>query len=377
MFQSQIHNFRLAIRKKKARIEEIKLICSEPPRPNVTSGSRRHLIEERLHLEDAVAELEREGQRLEIIEADRNFRWEDVNQQLLSAKTNNIAEEMSKQVSEGKRRIEFEVAQLGNSAVFPSRWFDFMEQIVEEQTQKLYEAYLETWTQQNKTITPSFIRAVRDRALAESFAATKSSVASDILRRARRISSPVNSGVLSTWSMKMDRLATRWNRKLEADAIAAQYRAWDPARGLPSPGSRLEADNPEFENCEEHEPFAPQPIVIGSGSARVKQGPQGIATVEEPAEKKPGNRSLPLAYQSAIKRAILMQLLANHGATGIDICRGLDAAGDVGLPEKWKTPGNDRLFAGAYRRRIIRPRIDVTISKIRADMRKRGLIPQI
>jgi len=225
VFEGQIQNLRLAIRRKKARIEEIRIICSQPPRPGINPGSRRRLIEERLHIEDAVAELETELKRLEFEEADRNFKLEDINQQLLSAKTNKIAEDMSKRVAEGRRRIEFEVAQLGNSAAFPGRWFDFMEQIADERTQMIYDAYRETWTQQNRVITPSFIRAVRDRVLAHSFAATKSSVAHNIQLRALRTANPVDSVVLGSWSRQMDRLATRWNRDLEAEAIAARYSA--------------------------------------------------------------------------------------------------------------------------------------------------------
>lgn len=223
MFEGQIQNLRLAIRKKKAKIEEIRLIYSQPPRPGANPGSRRRLIEERLHLEDAVAELETELKRLEFEEADRNFKLDNLNQQLLSAKTNKIAEEMSKRISDGRRRIEFEVAQLGNSAAFPVRWFEFMVQIADERTRMTYEAYRETWIQQNGVITPSFIRAIRDRVLADGFAATKSSVAHDIGIRAWRTGNPANSGVSGRWTRQMDRLVTRWNRDLEAEAIAIRY----------------------------------------------------------------------------------------------------------------------------------------------------------
>ena len=84
----------MAIRKKKARIVEIDLILAQPLAPGVTAGWRRRLIEERLHLEEAVAELEREICRLQFEEADRRFRWEDIDQELLKAKTFELARKM-------------------------------------------------------------------------------------------------------------------------------------------------------------------------------------------------------------------------------------------------------------------------------------------
>jgi hypothetical protein len=86
-------------------------------------------------------------------------------------------------------------------------------------------------------------------------------------------------------------------------------------------------------------------------------------------------RALLPTYQSPIRRAILMQLLANPGATGIEICRQLDAYGDVELPEQWKTREPDRLFAFAYQNATVRSKIEVMISKIRGALRERGLIP--
>ena len=61
----QHQNFQDAILRKKARIEEINLILAQPRQRGQTSGSIRKLIEERLHLEQAVAELEREDHRLQ------------------------------------------------------------------------------------------------------------------------------------------------------------------------------------------------------------------------------------------------------------------------------------------------------------------------
>jgi hypothetical protein len=62
---NQAENFRDAILKKKARIEEINLILAQPIPKSATTNSRRRLIGERLHLGQEVSELERGVARLE------------------------------------------------------------------------------------------------------------------------------------------------------------------------------------------------------------------------------------------------------------------------------------------------------------------------
>jgi hypothetical protein len=225
---NQDENFRIAILKKRARIEEINLILARP-RPNGNTGGLSRLIEERLHLEQAVAELDNERRRLQLQGANALFRWDDIDHRLLSPKTNNLAEDMHKRIAEAKRRVHFETAQSGNSAGYLPRLFSSEEQLTDEWAEKLYAAYCETWTQQNRAICAAFIRAVRDRAIAQLFAARKSSVHHEVLLRARRINEQVNSVALSAWSMSMDRLMTRWNRKLEVEAVAAEYRAATPS----------------------------------------------------------------------------------------------------------------------------------------------------
>jgi hypothetical protein len=79
-------------------------------------------------------------------------------------------------------------------------------------------------------------------------------------------------------------------------------------------------------------------------------------------------------YRSELKRAILMQISQNPKATDLEICRGLDADGAVELPSGWKLRGGDRLFAEAYLRTGTKRRVEVAISKVRADLRSKGLL---
>ena len=81
-----------------------------------------------------------------------------------------------------------------------------------------------------------------------------------------------------------------------------------------------------------------------------------------------------LNYRSDLKRAIAVQLIRNPGASDLQICRGLDAEGAVEVPADWSV-GNDRLFESVYKNRKLKPRIAAASSKVRADLRKQGLIP--
>lgn len=57
----------------------------------------------------------------------------------------------------------------------------------------------------------------------------------------------------------------------------------------------------------------------------------------------------------------------------MEICRALDADGGLELPASWVV-GTNRLFEIAYKNPRLRPRIEAYISKVRADLRKLGLI---
>jgi hypothetical protein len=87
-----------------------------------------------------------------------------------------------------------------------------------------------------------------------------------------------------------------------------------------------------------------------------------------------GSRGLMSKYRSALKRAILVQISQTPSATDLEICRGLDADGAVELPSTWRVRPGDRLFAGAYSNPGTRRRVEIAISKIRGDLRNKGLL---
>jgi hypothetical protein len=154
-----------------------------------------------------------------------DFRWVDIDQRLLSPKISDLAEEMHKRIAEGERKVAFDARQSGNAAGYLPRLFDFHEQLTDEWAKRLYTAHCEAWVQQNRIVSAAFIRAVRDRAITNLIAVRKSSVEAEINRRGTAINKQPNPIALRDWKRRMDRLATRWSRKLEAEAVATEYRA--------------------------------------------------------------------------------------------------------------------------------------------------------
>jgi hypothetical protein len=86
------------------------------------------------------------------------------------------------------------------------------------------------------------------------------------------------------------------------------------------------------------------------------------------------SKPLMLRYRSGIKRAILGALTRNPKATDAEICRALDVDGGEELPDNWKSRSADRLFFDAYSNAGTRHKIEIAISRIRRDLRDRGLL---
>ena len=153
------------------------------------------------------------------------FRWADIDQRLLSPKISEVAEEMHNRIAEGERKVAFDARQSGNVAGYLPRLLDFHERLTDEWAKWLYTAHCEAWVQQNRTVSAIFIRAVRDRAIIQLIAVRKPSVQSEVCRRGTATSQQPNPIALGEWNRKMNRLAAHWNRKLEAEAVATEYRA--------------------------------------------------------------------------------------------------------------------------------------------------------
>lgn len=219
----QVENIEQAILKKRVKIEEITLIISRPLPQNASIQHRRNLIEQKLHLEKVVSELETELRLEQYRRADRTFRLEDINQNLITPKTLELAEEMQERSRQAENRVSFESAKSGNPASFAPPYFDFQERLADEWAGRLFKAYCLAWVEQNRTVLPALIRAVSNRPINELLGVRTSSVEDYITSRAQRISQPLNPFVLHDWRIRMERLATRWRNRLEAEATKSMY----------------------------------------------------------------------------------------------------------------------------------------------------------
>jgi len=86
------------------------------------------------------------------VDAPRPFRWEELDQRLLSHKLQEISDEMQRRSAEGERKAAFDTRQSRNSAGYLGRLFDFEERLTDEWVEKVYVAHCETWVQQNRSI---------------------------------------------------------------------------------------------------------------------------------------------------------------------------------------------------------------------------------
>jgi len=155
--------------------------------------------------------------------ADHRFLWENLDRRLLSSKLDDISKNMHEHAVAEERRIHSEVRKRGNSAGYLPRLLEFHERSTDEWARRVYDAHVEAWEQQNRTITPAFVRAVFDEALAPLIASRVSSVIGEVTQRATRTKRAPNAVALRAFARRMAGLASRWRNNLEATAVAVEY----------------------------------------------------------------------------------------------------------------------------------------------------------
>jgi len=275
----QLENLKAAILRQRARLEEIILILSRPLPKGGSSQHQRNLIKEKLHLELAISNVKLVLDAEERRRAERLFRWQDMDQRVISPKTNELSEEMGERIRQAENRISFETARSMNSAAYLPRLLDLHEQTTDEWAGRLFAAYCQAWIEQNRPVSPAFIRAVSNRRIRELFTVRTSSVEQGIYDRARRINEPTNPFILTNWRMRMDRLANRWHKRLEAEAAKCEYNI---ARNVPYqiPNSWI---------------FPPQNTVDEQAQRPVDKPP--LPMVEKPKHRKTGrNRKVTIDF---------------------------------------------------------------------------------
>jgi hypothetical protein len=155
---------------------------------------------------------------------------------MLAPKTTGLTREMRGRIADEERAL-VETSSSRNSAGYLSYLLEFHEQLIEEGAETLYTAYCEVCEMQNRSVSPNFVRAIRDGPIAQFIAARRSTVISEAGLQGMRVNDPPNPYALSEFSRKIDRFIVSWNLKLESDAAAIEYRV------IKSRSARSEAVN--------------------------------------------------------------------------------------------------------------------------------------
>jgi hypothetical protein len=157
--------------------------------------------------------------------ADLSFRFQQLDHRLLSPKIETLAKQMHKRIADAEREIASEASRRNNVGYYLPKLIAVHEELSDEWAEKLYAAYCNAWREQNRQITPEFIRAIRDTTMLQFFGARNSAVTGQLDLHGIRTRQPLNTGVMGSWHRKMRRLLAKWRANLEAEAVALEYRA--------------------------------------------------------------------------------------------------------------------------------------------------------
>ena len=254
---------------------------------------------------------------------------------------NLVANRWDEEYPKAKNMLFAETRSRGNAAHLGPAWVKMEIAHTNQQAQLAYKTCCEIWEIQGRPKCRAFFRAVFDRCLQPLFSTRACRFKHEIelhqMRSGRMI--PQGTAIFLLMNQALGRLRSEWRTRLE---IATR-------------------DN-------EYQQLARQ---------REARASRAIAAKTELSGAKTNSRSkgLLLNYRSEIKRAILTALTKNPKANDLAICRALDNDGAADLPTNWQPKPGERQFEKAYKENRTRPRIEQAISKVRADLRKEGLLP--
>lgn len=244
----------------------------------------------------------------------------------------------------------------------------------------------DAWLTQGHAKSAAFLRAVYGGGILPALRARAGAIANDFARVAGRANFPrqVRNAHLEGLRARMHRLEDRWRRRIEAEARECGHIERRERSGVQSQAVDFFRTNGNIPD--ENSPAWVQPVSSDSASAPAKRRsfPEGkpqsktqstaSAAAEGNQHSKRLTKPLLLKYRSGIKSAILLALTKNPRATDAEVCRLLDADGGEELPIGWRKRREDRSFFDAYTEPPTKRKIEIVISKIRRDLRDRGLL---
>ena len=286
------------------------------------------------------------------------FRWEDIDQSLAGLRLLDLSIEMNRLIKGDKDRIHFEQRGNLNGNTVPSMVLQMQQDRADEWAQKVYEIYCDVWHKQGNAKSAAFLRAVFTRAIHPILRARAGSIASEFASFSVRTAFPTDlqQAHLRSLNLNMQRMEDRWRRRIEIEAKECEHADRIASAHLETLATRQTSQkgNPSMSVPELDQQPAP-------GSGQTIRGSLSI-------------KPLMLKYRSGLKRAILGVLTRNPDATDAEVCRVLDADGGEELPARWRGRKEDRLFFQAYANPTTKRKVEIAISKIRRDLRDRGLL---
>ncbi len=153
------------------------------------------------------------------------FRWEDIDHRLVILKLTDLAEEMHSQIKADERRIQFENRGNMNGNTVPSLVLRMKQDRVDEWARRVYEIYCDVWQTQGHVKSAALVRAVYVRGIVPLFRARTGAIASEFSRFATRTSFPfaIRDAHLLSLRLNMQRLESRWGRRLEIEAKECEH----------------------------------------------------------------------------------------------------------------------------------------------------------
>ena len=283
-----------------------------------------------------------------------SFRWEDIDHRLVTLRLVGLSKEMNRLISADESRIRFEQRGNLNRGAVRSLILQMQQNRANEWAQKTYEIYCDVWQKQGNAKSAAFLRAVSVRGIQPVLRARANAIASEFRRFAGSTAFPktLKQAHLQSLDRKMREIESDWQRQLEIGARECEI------------AERATQSQPALTNEQQRPVQDPESLCIALRTSD---------KVPAPTPKKVP-KALLLKYRSGIKRAILAALTKNPAATDAEVCRLLDEDGGEELPDGWANGKENRLFFNAYANPRTRHSVEIAISKIRRDLRDRGLL---
>jgi len=143
-------------------------------------------------------------------------------------KLTQLSVEMNALLVSDEREIEFEGKKRGNAAYFLPTLLDNQVRRTDEWASRQYEIYCDCWHDQGHSITAEFVREVSKNGIVPLMHIRKGTIDQQLERKALKTNMPFDQhsiNCIQLWHIRMDRLANKWERDLEAEARKIEHNA--------------------------------------------------------------------------------------------------------------------------------------------------------